>query len=329
MLASLRAASPAATIDWLVEEGCEDAVRAHPALSRVVVFPRGRVGLRGLARAGGVGALRGLLRDLRAPGYDLVVDCQGLGRSGFFAWWTGAPRRIGFANARELGWLGVNDRHHVSRALHTVDRMLGLLEAAGIPPVRDLRLFAPAADRARASAEFGDDRLAVLAPTSAWPGKCWPAERYAELAEALLDAGPVDRIAIVGAGGERGQCGPLLALAARDARVRDLVGATSVGMLMALIERASLVVANDSAAVHMAVGFDRPLVALFGPTRIDLVGPYGRDADVIQAVTPAGGNRHKDEAAGRAAMALIPVRRVIEACLARLGAPAGAGGARA
>ena len=80
---------------------------------------------------------------------------------------------------------------------------------------------------------------------------------------------------------------------------------------MALVESSSLVIANDSAALHMAVGFDRPMVALYGPTRVDRVGPYGREADVIQHVTPSDRLDHKDGAAGRALMERIGVEEVV------------------
>lgn len=324
VLASLRARHPHARIDWLVRDAFAAAVAAHPALSAVVPFERSRVALGRLWRHDGRDALSRFLRSLSRAGYDEVYDCQGLGRSGFFAWVTRARRRVGFRDAREMGWMGLNRRVSVPRDMHTVDRMMALVEGpessggAENPPVRDMRLYTREADRQTLHARMGSEPYALVAPTSAWAGKRWPAERFAAATRALLARGGVTRVAIVGGPGERTQCGPLLELAAADPRVVDLVGATSVGELMAAVEGAALVVANDSAAVHMAVGFDRPLVALYGPTRVDLVGPYRREADVIQAIAPRRGNEHKDEAVGRAAMEAIDTHRVIEACFERL-----------
>jgi lipopolysaccharide heptosyltransferase I len=321
VLASLRARYPNAEIDWLVQAGFEPVIASHPALTRPLIFPRHDISLRRLWRADARRTLADFLLSLRAPRYDLVIDCQGLGRSGLFARATRAPRRIGFANARELGWLGVNERHPIPRTLHTVDRMLALLECAGINPLRDLRLYSHESDRVAASEIVATDSPILLAPTSRWPGKRWPPERFAHLAAALLDRGFAP-IVLVGGPSERDQCAPLLTLAARRPGLIDLVGRTPVGLLLAIIERARLVIANDSAAVHIAVGFDRPLVALYGPTRTDLVGPYRRERDVIQASTPPRGNRHKDATAGRAAMNAITLDQVLDAALARLmGAP--------
>ncbi len=315
LLVSLRAAYPEARIDWLVQDSFAPAIAAHPALSGAVPFPRRDLALAEFWRADWGRALRGLLRAVRQARYDLVIDAQGLLRSGMLALASGSRRRFGFADARELGWIGYTHRVRTPRGLHTVDRMLSLVEAIGVAVVRDLRLYTPQC--AAVDARLAGRRYVTLAPTSRWAGKLWPDERFAALARRLLEANPVDAITIVGAESERAQCPEVLALA-DGRRVIDLIGKTDVGGLLAVIERSALVVANDSAAVHIAVGFERPLVALYGPTRVEQVGPYGRAGDVIQFAPPDVRQSHKDEASGRAAMEAIPLEAVIDAALARL-----------
>lgn len=326
VLASARRAWPGARIDWLVQRGYEDAIGAHPALTRVITFDRAAMrGGRWLWQAKGRRSLWALLGELRRTSYDLVLDCQGLLRSAVFARATGSRRRVGFADAREGGWLCLSERVRVPRAMHTVDRMLALFEACGVPAVRDLRLYASEADRAWASTRWANgDRVVVVAPGSRWTGKRWPSDRYAEVCARLLGDGLCDRVAVVGSGEERSDASATLALAEDPglrARIIDCVGATNVGQLMALIERSSLVIANDSAALHMAVGFDRPLVGIFGPTRVDLVGPYAREADVIAEGTGLTRNRHKEPAVGREMMEAISMERVYEAAAVRLQRP--------
>ncbi len=319
VLAALKRRFPEARIDWLVNDAFAPAVRAHPDLHEVIEFPRRRFGAWWRSPRIG-GELRAWLGALRGAKYDMVIDCQGLLRSGVFAWWTRAPRRIGYDNAEEFGWLGVNERVFVSREMHAVDRMMALAHAADAsedePP--DMRLYAPEEDRAALDNRLRGHRYALLAPTSRWIGKRWPIERFAALAERLLADGQVERIAVVGAPSERDQCAALGAIASKDDRIVDLVGATGVGALMAVVERAAIVVANDSAALHMAVGFERPLVALYGPTHVDLVGPYRRSDDVIQKLRANERIDHKDEALGRRLMERIEVDEVHRACSVRL-----------
>lgn len=320
-LASLRARFPGATIDWLVRDDFAPCIEAHPALSRIVPFPR-REFSRWATRPGAARALLGWLRDLARREYDAVYDLQGLFRSGLFALATRAPRRVGFASARELGWLGLNVRHTVDRAQHDVDAQMDLLRLDGVPPIRDMRLRVRAEDRAALDPRLADAPYALLAPTSRWPGKRWPAERFAALARALLEERAIRAVAVAGAPGEEEQCRPLLDLATADRRVMNCIGRTSVGGLMAFVERAALVVANDSAALHIAVGLDRPLVALFGPTRVDRVGPYARERDVLRRVRPGERLDHKNRSLGESLMSRISVDDALAAARDRLSAPA-------
>lgn len=322
VLATLRAAYPHARIDWLVQDSFAAAIERHPALSNVVAFPRRR-----LARAFTPSRLADFFdwsTCLSEPAYDLVIDAQGLARSGLFAAMTAAPTRLGYANAQEAAGVFYTRRIHADRTMHAVDRMLTLVaEGLGIPPIPDMRLHADASlvTTLPRGQELSNTPFIVLAPTSRWSAKRWPADRFAALARELLHhtaaATPAPHLVLVGGPSERDQCAPLLQLASTNSRVIDLIGATTVATLMALIQRAALVVANDSAPLHMAVGFDRPTVALFGPTDTTRVGPYRRDADVIQRLLPGDTLDHKRDASVQL-MHRISVEEVVNACTRRL-----------
>jgi heptosyltransferase-1 len=319
VLASLRAAMPAAHIDWLVQDTFADAISAHPMLDGVVPLPRAR--LRNWASPQGVFDSLRWLRTLRRGHYDLAIDAQGLLRSAIFAIATGAPARIGYANAQEFAGLTYTHAPRIAIDRHSVDRMCALFGPLQIEPIFDTRLYTPSGawERVATSLSLGArEPYCVIAPTSRWPGKRWPIDRFAKVAAALLDSGRVSRIVVVGSPGERAQCAPLFDQAAGDTRVVDGVGRTSVAELMALIQHSALVIANDSAAIHMAVGFDRPMVALYGPTDIRRVGPWQRDASVIQHIQPSDTLNHKDEASGRELMARITTPEVIERVLSVL-----------
>lgn len=321
VLASLRAAYPDARIDWLVQDAFAPAIAEHPALNGVVSFPRRAFG-QDMKRLK-FGPVLAWLRELRKARYDLVIDCQGLARSGLFTWWTGAERRVGYSNAAECAWVGYTSRLYVNMDVHAVDRMLRLVEHAGVKAVRDMRLYAPLKDREKVAADAElSGSYVVVAPTSRWAGKRWPQERFSEAITKLLEMGGgrgVERVVVVGSQSERSQCGSLIELAARDSRVVDRIGKTSVGELMAIVERSALVLCNDSAVLHMAVGFDRPVVALYGPTHVGRVGPYRRERDVIQQVRAGDVIDHKNDAAGRELMERISVSSVVDAVVERLG----------
>lgn len=279
-LVSLRATYPHAQIDWLVQDANAEAIRHHPALSNVIEFRRRQLS-DGLHR-GTTTPFFKFLSLLRKNKYDVVYDLQGLFRSGFMTWATRAPRRVGLKNAREFGWFGLTHSYNAPWTLHAVDRMLEVLKGDGVSINIDMRLYpAPASrDRVASDSELRAGPFAIVAPTSRWLAKRWPSDRFAVVTSELLKRGYA-RVVLVGAPGERDQCAPLTDLAMREPRILDRIGQTSIADLMALTEASSLVIANDSAVIHMAVGFNRSLIGLYGSTSPAADGPYQRDADVL------------------------------------------------
>lgn len=318
VLAALKERYPDALIDWLVQDSFAQAIEHHPALHRVVPFPRKELGAQ--CKKGRFGGVLRWVRQLKKTHYDMAIDAQGLARSGFFTWCTRAGRRIGYRDAQEIAWVFLNERVEAPRSLHTVDRMLRLARHTGADTAKpDLRLYAGADELSQVVIEYPEP-YAVIAPTSRWGGKAWPIERFRELTERLIEHPQLQRIVIVGGPGERLGCAPLLEYAQDHPRVTDRVGSTSIAQLMALTARAKLVVANDSAALHMGVGFNRPVVALLGPTDPALVGPYGREGDVIRHARADDDFDFKDHRSVEM-MERIGVDEVEEACSMRLAAP--------
>lgn len=321
VLVSLRQAYPDARIDWLIRDSFADAIRSHPALTGVIPMKRREFSdqLKRLQFSD----FRRWMADLSSNRYDIALDCQGLFRSGFFAWASGAPRRIGLANAREFGWFWLNERYHVTWDYHAVDRMLELTRLAGIEPVRDMRLYTSPQNRAYVTAdpELSGKSFALIAPTTSRTGKQWPADRFAAVVSWLLAESRVEKVVIVGAPSERPGVQHLLEHARTDHRILDRVGATTIGQLMALVEASAFVLGNDSAALHMAVGFDRPAVGLYGPTQIHEDGPYdghhpAHPVKVIQHLDPAERISPKDDQRAAALMQRITVEEVQSALAA-------------
>lgn len=323
-LASIKRAHPDAQVDWLVRDVFADAVAAHPDLGEVIAFPRGRFD-RFWRSPAALGEVLAYCRKLRRANYDLVIDLQGLLRSGVFTGATRAPRRIGPADARELAWAGYNTWARVpDDAAHTVDRMLAVVAAAGIEPVRDMRLYTSEPDRAWADALLTDhavdpDRCVVVAPTAKWASKRWPIERFDAALDALADRGFTSAI-VVGGPGEESATAPLLAEPNAPLNRIDLTGKTRVGQMMAVIERSAFVLANDSAALHIAMGFARRAVGVYGPTDPAAVGPYRYDLGVARPDDPTRVN-YRALADDQSVIAGVGVERVVETIDRVLAAP--------
>src|SRR5262249_28681707 len=130
VLTALRRRYPEAYIAWVVNCGYEGLLHGHPDLDATLPFDRSR------SRSGLISAwfnyLR-FLRKLRGQHFDLVIDLQGLLRSGIMCWASVCPRRVGLSTAREGATQFYTDIVPVTdfNALHAVDRYWLVAEALG------------------------------------------------------------------------------------------------------------------------------------------------------------------------------------------------------
>ena len=266
---------PAAHVAWLVTPACAGLLDGHPQLDEVVRFDRKRFGHAWRSPAAAV-ALAEFHRDLRRRDFDLVIDLQGLFRSGWLAWSTGAEHRIGSADAREFGWAFYNQAvPSAGRDRHAVERYLDVAEHLGLGrgPV-EFVFPTDAADRAVVAPLLPEGPFAVFLPATHWPTKRWPTERFAALVAPVRER---FGLASVVAGGPDAQ--PLPGAV-------HLAGLTTLRQLVAVLERASLVVANDTGPMHIAAALGRPLVTVFGPTDPARTGPYDRPDSVVRLDLP-------------------------------------------
>ena len=92
VLHGLRERYPRARIDWFIASDFAPLLEGHHELNELVVFDRRRFGR--LARSPRIaGEFWQFVASLRDRRYDLVIDLQGLFRTGFSAWASGANRR--------------------------------------------------------------------------------------------------------------------------------------------------------------------------------------------------------------------------------------------
>jgi ADP-heptose:LPS heptosyltransferase len=271
-LAALRAAFPRARLEVLAAPWGAAALRGNPHVDAV---------LRGAAdwyepRHGDLAGLPRVLaagRSLRRTPYDWAVDLRGDPRVILFYLLPAARRRIGFSGLGLEGLL--TDRLPYPRRRGMLDAALDLLASVGVPPAGRRPVFAVTPeDRAEAEALLGEAGIAagihpaVVAPGSNRAQARWGAEGFAAVCAALAERGPV---VVVGAPSDADAAAEVVARAGVG---RSLAGRTSLGGLAALLERACVLVANDSAPSHVAAAVGCPVVAVFGPSDPELTFPY-------------------------------------------------------
>ncbi|MBN1362396.1 MAG: glycosyltransferase family 9 protein [Sedimentisphaerales bacterium] len=283
-LSALRRNWPEAQIDWLIRPEFAPLIEGHPHLDEIVPFDRKRLG-QAWRDPGAFGALVALIGGLRRRRYDVVLDLQGLFRTASLAWLSGCRQRFGPVWRRELAHYFYTTSVPVrAEWVHVVDYYLKLVETMGGTDLGVEFTLPSKPDAAEAVSELlaregvERDRYAVLIPGSAQVTKCWPAERFAALADRL--ASEYD-LAIV-ATGSRAEGTMIEQIQGHaQSRIVSLAGRTSLPELIEVLRRARLVVSNDTGPGHVAAALNRPLVMMFSWSNPLRVGPYGRPECVV------------------------------------------------
>lgn len=291
--ATLRAHQADLHLTWVVEAREAVVLRDHPALDRVMAVDiRSTRRARTLsAAAGAVRALGGYAADLRRARFDVVVDLQGLLKTGVISALTGAPVRIGFSarRCREPVNACFTNRHvdPPPAARHVVDQYLALLHPLGaVQPVHEFRLPSAAAAEAAADDFFDaagikpSNRVVILNVGAGRPEKRWPEARFRELVT-RLDEDTAASVLIVWGPGEDRLAHTIVAGLEEGRAV--VAPPTSVGGLIAMLRRASVVVAADTGPLHLAAALGVPCVGLYGPTSGVRNGPFGSGHRVLQS----------------------------------------------
>jgi len=123
-------------------------------------------------------------------------------------------------------------------------------------------------------------RFCAMQLSSGWPVRDWPLERFAEVASALEAEGL--RVVVLGA-----QADPPIGFGV------DLRGKTSLRTAAAIIEKCSLMITIDSALMHVALSFRRPVISLFGCTDADKRVPDWALSTALGSDIPCRGCHHR------------------------------------
>ncbi len=331
-LRAVRARFPDASITFVGEENLEDLVRGGDWMDEVLHLPpRGKRNL--LHRP-----YRKLIALLRARRFDLALLLPNSFRSALLARLAGAKRRVGF-DRDSRGWL-LTDRiappNRMGRGFAPrpiVEHYADLAERIGCDrPTDALELFTSSDSEGSVQERLlglgvADHRpLVVMSPGARYgAAKCWPPERFAAVADRLIERTGAAVVVTCGPGEE-----PIARRIGGTMRERGFVldqPRLTLGELKALIRRSHVLVCNDAGPRHFAKAFGVGVVTVFGPThpewtattyeaerivRIDLdCGPCQQrecplghlkcmtgvtpDAVVAAAVELLGGTGHPDE----------------------------------
>ncbi|MDD5045000.1 MAG: glycosyltransferase family 9 protein, partial [Candidatus Omnitrophica bacterium] len=253
---------PEAQVHVLTGPRPKEIFERNPKVHRVVIFDK-RVALREKIK---------LFKYLNTQRFDLIVDL----RNTAFGHFLSAKHRVLPSSGN---------------ALHMKDRHLaGLLsflsgEQLNLDTLKRQSLYISDPDRGyieKILAENGILRsapIAVVSPGARSHIKRWKEEGFIELVDRLKEEFGM-QVVLVGDKEDKPVASRIAAGVSNT--LLDLSGKTSLGELAALLERASLVITNDSAVLHLAGYLNVAVVALFGPTDEKKYGPWSQNSVTVK-----------------------------------------------
>lgn len=202
-------------------------------------------------------------RAAAAP-FDLAVQMHGSGGvTNVFAALLGARATAGWhvpgtwCPDRQRFW-------HFPDSLSEVERWTTLAERLGAGGDGDDRPHFPVSDAERATLSAIDPvlagrDLAILHPGASDPARRWSPASFAAVGDRLAAEGA--RVVLTGTANEAGIVAQVAA--AMSAPATDLCGRTGLGEMAALVERARVVVTNDTGTSHLCAALRTPSVTIF------------------------------------------------------------------
>lgn len=236
----------------------------------------------------GPAAMWSMIRGIRAEQFDTIFCLHRSFRSALIAAFAGAERVVGFHEA--AGLFAYTETVSRNRHLYEAEKNLAMLpgEFSLEQKLPELPLTASvrqAADEVLRESNLQGKKFVAMAPSSVWATKRWPAERFAEVARNIQQDFGLSVVLLAGSSADDRQvCARVEALAPGAV---NLAGKTSFNALRGILADASLLIANDSAPLHISVAVNSPVIGIFGPTVKELgFFPLARPGMAFVVETP-------------------------------------------
>jgi len=283
VLQVLRGAYPSAFMAMMVRPVCHELVEGHPSLNEVILYDKD-------GRHKGIVSTIRFACSLRRFRFDTALILHPSNRSHWIPWLAGIPVRIGYD--RKSPWLLTRRIAHRKQEgnKHEAEYTLDMVRVFGIDPPAP-RPFVPIHPQTDERVEqllreqgIGhEDVLVAIHPSASDLSKRWPHERFASVADRLIEG---YRSTVILVTGPQEVAHAEAVERAMRHRPVNLAGKLSVGELACVLKRCRVLLSNDSAPVHVAAAVGTPVLAIFGRAQPGLGarrwGPLGLQHVVLQ-----------------------------------------------
>lgn len=270
ILDSLKVKFPNANIDFLTEYPGKEYLKNIRDINDIILFNRKSTKVRFLQ-----------LFQIRKRNYDIIIDLFSNPATALITFFSGAKYRIGFPyRGRKYAYnlFGPGERS----VYHAADLHLELLQKSGIEIVNSKLKFNVSKDDLKFAEDFylkndlSGFQVFCLLPSGGWQSKKIPPQKFIELADTLKLKYKWKILVAWGPGDEK-DASEIVSSVSNAI----ITPKTTIPQMGAIISKATIVVANDSGPMHIAVAAGVPTLSIHGPTNPLLQGAYGTKNETI------------------------------------------------
>ncbi|EGA70909.1 ADP-heptose:LPS heptosyltransferase [Vibrio sinaloensis DSM 21326] len=232
----------------------------------------------------GLQGMQAIWKQLKGRKFDALVHMQLALRASLLTLGIKATYKLGFnfKRAKEGQWMFTNKKVADTTSAHVLDSFFSFTEALGVPrsaPQWQLPIAAKEVEYAKRL--LNHKPTVVISPAASKDERNWLTERYAQLADWLIEQGY--QVALCGSPAEREKSLGTSITSLMQHTPLNLIGQTSLKQLAAVLGQAVVVIAPDSGPAHIATTQGAPVVGLYGHSNPKRTGPYN-DLDSVVSV---------------------------------------------
>ncbi len=261
---AVRKKFPQAHISVMVRPYTKDIVDENPYVDEVILYDK-------YGKDKSITANYLFSRKLKKRKFDIAVIFHPTNRTHLLTYLAAIPMRIGYD--RNMPFLLTNRIKHTKQSgdRHESDYAMEVLKPLGIAASEKGKLHMPikmssenSINALFATKGIGkNDKIIVFHPGASCKSKIWPADRFAQVADKIIQDFQV-KIMIVGGNDQK----DIVAASAMEKYMlqpaSSLIGKLSISELASCLKRASLFISNDSGPIHIACAVETPSVVIFG-----------------------------------------------------------------
>lgn len=265
----------------MVRKGNHGLMDHHPFINELLIWDKSKK----------YRSMFQLTKKIRRTQYDLVVNIQRFGASGFMTGFSKAKTKIGFKKNPFSFKFDIKVEHEIGNGKHEIDRNNELIASFTEGPALKPKLY-PSKDHFEAVNQYKENDYICIAPSSVWYTKAAPKEKWIE----LVNQSP-EQIFVLGGPGDAELADEIMGQA-DNTNITNLCGKLNFLESVALMQDAKMNFVNDSGPMHMASSVNAPTTVFYCSTVPEFgFGPLSDNSKIIQvndlSCKPCGLHGHK------------------------------------